>query len=507
MMIAQKWVNTKWLEIAAIALLLIISSFLFLLNLGNHYLWQDEAQTALIAQTVLDHGIPLGHDGRNSLSQEEGAEFGSDRIYKWHPWLTFYILAGFFKLFGVSTLTARLPFALFGIGTILMTYLLAKQIVNTRTAFLTAFLLMLCVPFILLSKQCRYYSPSIFFAVLTLTLFLSVVKRGKWETMSALVLCLGVDFHIQSVNYLILASTMALYSLFIDRKTFRRSFLVLILSTLFVVPWLLYTSDISYRAVYPEMMTLIGMTDSLPQYVLLLLKHIVPYAFLLFLLILFMVQVIRKKRVPEAQSVYRNGVILLLLYILLGILLLSFFNVAVFFRYLGPLIPVILLFVALGIDYAIRVNIVLGVIAALISFSIYPIQEYLYEITHDYDGPIEGIVTYLNSHGSSKDTVAVTYEDMPIKFYTGMRVVGGLTGESLPESRAARWIILRKHDITSRVKDVREYFLTFLNEQEYEPVELAYPDIPFENREDPSWHQYRTADVPAKVVIYQRQSY
>ena len=38
---------------------------------------------------------------------------------------------------------------------------------------------------------------------------------------------------------------------------------------------------------------------------------------------------------------------------------------------------------------------------------------------------------YLNEHGSPEDIVAVTNGDMVLKFYTKMKVVGGLTGEDL----------------------------------------------------------------------------
>ena len=73
------------------------------------------------------------------------------------------------------------------------------------------------------------------------------------------------------------------------------------------------------------------------------------------------------------------------------------------------------------------------------------ITSYLYEITHAFNGPIKGITTYLAEHGKPTDTVAVTYGDLPIKFYTNMRVVGGLAGDDLSVAKDAEWIILRKY--------------------------------------------------------------
>ena len=93
-------------DAVAIALLLALAAPLLLVNLGNHYLWQDEAQTAVISRTILDHGIPLGFDGRNLFSQELGIEYGDDYVWKWHAWLSFYVCAASLALFGSTTLAA-----------------------------------------------------------------------------------------------------------------------------------------------------------------------------------------------------------------------------------------------------------------------------------------------------------------------------------------------------------------------------------------------------------------
>ena len=109
-------------------LLVVLSGILFLPNLGNHLLWQDEAQTALIATTVQDHGVPRGFDGRNYFSQELGAEYGENYIWRWHTWLPFYLVAVSFEILGQGTMAARLPFALFGIATVILLYYFAADL-------------------------------------------------------------------------------------------------------------------------------------------------------------------------------------------------------------------------------------------------------------------------------------------------------------------------------------------------------------------------------------------
>ena len=37
------------------------------------------------------------------------------------------------------------------------------------------------------------------------------------------------------------------------------------------------------------------------------------------------------------------------------------------------------------------------------------LPKYLYEITHDYDGPIEGIVKFLNKNAKDGETVKIIY--------------------------------------------------------------------------------------------------
>src|SRR5262245_42872498 len=65
-----------------------VAAALVLPDLGDGMLWQDEAQTALLAGTILDHGVPLGFDGRNHFSQELGKEYAANTVWRWHTWLS-----------------------------------------------------------------------------------------------------------------------------------------------------------------------------------------------------------------------------------------------------------------------------------------------------------------------------------------------------------------------------------------------------------------------------------
>jgi hypothetical protein len=113
-------------------------------------------------------------------------------------------------------------------------------------------------------------------------------------------------------------------------------------------------------------------------------------------------------------------------------------------------------------------------------------------------------VTYLNQHARKDETVAMTYGDLPVKFYTGMRVIGGLTGEDLAPAREADWVILRKHVLCQTDWQVRKYLVENLPWYAFQKMTIDYPDLPWENRETPSEHHYRTVTNEDKVAIYRR---
>jgi hypothetical protein len=133
-----------------------------------------------------------------------------------------------------------------------------------------------------------------------------------------------------------------------------------------------------------------------------------------------------------------------------------------------------------------------------------PMKDFLYELTHDYDGPIEGIVKYLNKNGSDNDIVAITYGDLPLKFYTNMRVIGGLTGEDLSAAKQAKWVILRKYVVSEKDAKVKMWMLQNIPWENYGRIVIDYPDIPFENREDPAEHHFRTVTDEDRVVIFRK---
>ena len=479
--------------------------FLYCTNLGNIYLWQDEAQTALISQTILQDGVPRGYDGRNFFSQELGAEYGENYIFKWHTWLPFYIVAAFFKIFGKNTFTARLPFALFGLGSVFFLYYLTKSIFrNNREAYMAALVLLMSIPFIILSRQCRYYSMAAFFSLMTVFGYQAILMKNK---KGPFVYFAGATFlfHTQYVYVATMFAALVLHLLIFNRDRWR-NFLLPTLAVLVVnSPWIIWLSGMKYGEQYgetfftlqPFIFKITSFSKDIARFIFQPLLLIIPLAVFLYRLLL--------KKVTELPTRnFLSGASLAIFYIASTLVALSLAAPAPFFRYLAPLIPFFAMLIGIIFAYAMRIHVAAGVvlIGAIIVFS--PIREYFFELSHDYNGPMEGIVNYLNEHADKNDIVAITYGDMPVKFYTGLRVVGGLTGEDLTPAKDADWVIIRNHVISAKDFMVRNFLMRNVKWRNYQRIVLDYPDTPFENRESPDEHLFRTATDYPPVVLYKK---
>lgn len=482
-----------------------LACLLFLMNLSSGFLWQDEAQTALIAKTVLVHGIPLGTDGRNSFSQDLGQDYGKGYIWRFHPWFQFYMLAAFFALFGTSTLVARLPFALCGIATVIVLYLLAQSLWNSRRAGVFAAITLTCsVPFLILARQCRYYAPSALFMMLGLYGYLLLLQRRRYAS-AIFFISLILLFQTQYVHYLALTAAVIFHSLICRRDRFKTVLLLAVGTAVLNIPWIIwFTTNNFLTGMYKthENNTLLFLLSFCAQ----IKKRVFPLFLIDAAALIILIGWLKEKRIYLSRETYWQNLLLLILVIAADLLFLSYTTPAAFFRCLAAVIPICCAISALVMEMSSKlVSVVLGCVLMLaVVWSIGPIPDYTYELTHRYEGPVEGMVRFLNRHAEPDDIIAVTYEDLPLKFYTRFRIVGGLAGEDLSPVKKARWIILRKYTVNDKDYSVRQYITSNLPLHEYKKIRINSPDIQFQNREGIEEHQFRTVENEDRVIIYQK---
>jgi prepilin signal peptidase PulO-like enzyme (type II secretory pathway) len=198
-------------------------------------------------------------------------------------------------------------------------------------------------------------------------------------------------------------------------------------------------------------------------------------------------------------------VALLLFFVIVNLAVLVLVVPTAYFRYLAPLFPIAAILIAVIIDQGIQRHLVLGSLVLIVALMPTKLTgEYLYEITHTYKGPMDGVVQYLQTHGSEKDTVLITYGDITLAFYTRMKIVGGLTGEDPTPYTNPTWIIVRKYPMGLADSALRRHIQTRIPWEKYERITLPFPDILYQNREDPRYHHFRTETNEEGVRIFRR---
>jgi hypothetical protein len=86
-------------------------------HLGHYALWDDEATTALFAQSVWDTGDTSAWRGDNLIAYRHGAELNAGWKARYVSPLQYYLAAPFVGWLGATSFAARLPFWLCGLLT------------------------------------------------------------------------------------------------------------------------------------------------------------------------------------------------------------------------------------------------------------------------------------------------------------------------------------------------------------------------------------------------------
>ena len=132
------------------------------MRLGHYPLWDDEAQTCLIAQGVWKTRDTSAQLGENIVAFRHGLLIRGLKERSSPP-LQFYLEAPFVGLGGNSALAARIPCALLGLATIgLMIFWAWRGAAGPAAMSILAIAIVGNVSLMLYLRQARYYGPMIF---------------------------------------------------------------------------------------------------------------------------------------------------------------------------------------------------------------------------------------------------------------------------------------------------------------------------------------------------------
>lgn len=518
------------------AALLVLGAILIFANLGNRYLWEDETETALLARSILVHGIPKAFDGKNLISQELGRDYDANYVWRWTPWLEKYVAALSFAALGEGTWSARAPFAVVGVLSLLSAYLLALRIFkDSWLALLSLAFLTFSVPFLLHARQCRYYSLAVLGSIWSLYFFFSLIERKRWA-IPAFVVAMSVVFHSNYVSFLGMTVALGVCLPLLGRRRdfLLRGALALALPIAVNFPWILFFNIVGKSG---EAERLYSPWTNLSKYYFSINQFSFPLLALLFFFLLLALRPRRRTRValPELRP--------FLFLLAFAAVFVGFISLAPwsFFRYLVGLLPVFAILQAyicrtlwawnrVGACAITFVLLFTGVVHTISASPVenpffemivteehskpfvigFPLYNYLYEITHDFDGPIEGIVELLRAQAKPNDRVFISYGDLPLKFYTDLEVKGGSTGEDPTKWGWPDWIFIREFfrpaDRPAMLADLerqREWLLQ-IPRTAYRQIDAGLVDTYWENIPEPAYHRFRTRTEGKPVTIWQR---
>ncbi len=216
-------------------------------------LWRDEATTAAWGRLMVERGtaLPYAYDELNGqllVQDDDGHDVNSKLLPAMQSYLQFYVSAAGHWLFGDGTLAARLPFALFGLGSLALLFWLGRLLRGpTWLPYALPLSASASIYFLHAARQGRYYILVVFATVLLLVAIARYLRDPslgtRWSFHVHLCL-LGCVLYFS--NYVSFAATWLALGLFLvltDRPALYRlcgasAVLALILGTEF---WLLHT--------------------------------------------------------------------------------------------------------------------------------------------------------------------------------------------------------------------------------------------------------------------------
>ena len=149
---------------------LAVSSLIFFLNLGGAPLWdRDEPRNAGCAVEMLEAGdwvVPIFN-----------AEL---RTHK--PVLLYWLMMASYAVFGVNEFAARVPSALFSVGTVLMTSMMGRRLFGSNVGTWSGVILASSIMFGVASRAATPDAILVFFVTLSIALFVHFSFPNEAET-------------------------------------------------------------------------------------------------------------------------------------------------------------------------------------------------------------------------------------------------------------------------------------------------------------------------------------
>jgi 4-amino-4-deoxy-L-arabinose transferase-like glycosyltransferase len=162
-----------------------------------------------------------------------------------HPPLYYWITHAMLYL-DVSVFSLRIVPVIFGVLSIPLVYFLGSELYSDRAGIISAMILTISQSHIFYSQEARSYTMLLFFAILTLYLYLKCFKTNETRYFILLGVVSGVAFwtHFWSVIFIIPVMASVLYKMLTERCNYTNHTLSLFISILIAFPLITVLMDI-----------------------------------------------------------------------------------------------------------------------------------------------------------------------------------------------------------------------------------------------------------------------
>ncbi len=554
--------KTKIFLNLGVVFVIILFAFSLFKNIAYPLLWNDEASTAMFGKRVLEYGYPKAHDGKNFLyllsdtNHDVGIQNKGD-VYVAEGWTQYY-LAAFGEYFAnqtnnlyTKTAILRTPFALAGFLAIvifgLTISLFFKE--NRKKTFIIFFLFeLVSISLILHLREVRYYSLILLFSAILINVYLryTILKTLSYKYyVSVVALFIVLLFHTHYPIAAVFILTFGLHSLFLSYlmcekklsvfvRNFFKSTLPLFISLIFIIPSLVYFKTFAVvNSITTQSALGIGnYLNNISWTFSFFAKFEFLYVaiFLKILLILFLIY--KKNALNEENKIFIKTSNFLSLFFCTYILVIAR-TVFVFERYIIVLQPVLVCIILLDIFLSWQMfnqifalqspnkkNISRGFITVVliaIWINLIPLMEplkgHLYELTHQYKGPLDFAIPYIQEKfkDPSKIIIATNYEENSYMYYLNSKTIVGYVKNNLEEDKKLEPDVIIDRKYFSFAEGYKDVFDTFLNKNKYEEINFPVFDYPFNNIPELNFnvpHLYKTMSAnndSEKLYLYVKQ--
>jgi hypothetical protein len=543
------------LRITLIALIILLTAVFcvsIFKNLAYPLLWNDEAETTMFGQRILSYGYPKVSDGKNVLNDLElpdkslsvDARTGAWRLM---PWGQYYVASlGVLLAHGVADIYAktyfvRLPFAILGfLGVLLMglsAYRAFGRIRDPATlGFLSLFLLfeLASVPLTLHLREVRWYSLNIFLSACIFYTYFNYVLFNKLRPSTYIVLMsvlLIAVFNCFAQGYFIFIASIGVFELIRLIRHFHPKLTAITLMPFFltlpiiaILIWLYGFLTISHEF---ERFFSIGFQVYRGH-----LQTIVAFFWNCELLLLAIIMKILAlgayglaiQKPPAAVQKFKLSVFFSIFFIAQALIIAKTPLLMIFERYFIILQPVLMLMLLLDSFLFFQLvwhnrkqflwRSMLVVVLPVSMFILYSgssiklslIKAHVYELMHQYKGPIDFVIPYLKNKYDHPErfVIATNYEELSYMYYLGSKVTIGFVGNNLEKDMGyVPDIIIRRNKFTY----TNYVFDKLFKMAPYKKISFPVTDYFVNNIAETRWHLFATpvsTDQSDWVNIYIR---